>query len=184
MQETAEKLRAAERAMMIAIHRAIDAAGEQAQEEIAALGVAKPADVYFTEAALFGLFLHRCGANPVTSEGGDPDRAWSIAYVARRLAYAWDHETPSGRRRKKDSAMDLAKDASERAEINRQAERLAIRETLHVLIKTISISDPDLRARIREAVEARVGAFEADSQSGQQFAQRARESVAGLLAEK
>ncbi|TAA60077.1 hypothetical protein [Shinella sp. JR1-6] len=92
MQERVEK------AMMAAIHAALKTASEQAAEELKAVGLDEPPPAYdyFVAHAQQQLFLHLCGADPETFEGGDPDIATFVIRNGQNIRdHYWAKDRPA-----------------------------------------------------------------------------------------
>ncbi|MGH7003028.1 MAG: hypothetical protein ACREIP_03690 [Alphaproteobacteria bacterium] len=82
----------AEQAMLVKVYKALEAATNQAAEELQAIGSRErpPAYDYFAATLHQNLFLRLCGADPETLEGGDPEIAAHILDNGRKIsAHYW-----------------------------------------------------------------------------------------------
>jgi hypothetical protein len=178
--QTSAILRRNEQAMMAAILKVCDGAARTTEDELKSAGIdpVRMRDGYFTSVALHLLFLHQCGADMETSEGGDPKRAAHLLRAGRRIsAHHWEGtDTESGAAR-----SDIAMDDGERRELADSAQRAAARSVLRALVDQASAADPGLRDRITADIEAYLERLAPQSETDRYFADRARESMALLL---
>lgn len=166
----------ADAALFRAVNEAIDQAVRTTGEKLQALGVPASPHDYFRDAVLRHLFMQLCGADVETYRNGDPDIAWKILYGGRGVARRWEREIgrSSSIRKRSDRVEDIAKDQSERQQLEKSAECFALRTVLSALIEHARATDPQIDTRLQATVAAHAAELGGNSEAERTFIETAQ----------